>query len=187
MRKTRLQDSPWGGKGSSARPWNPLMICNSFSLLPPATKLGQGYVFTGVCHSVNRGGGSTWPGTPPPRDQVHPPPGTRCTPPRDKVHPPPGQVHPPRDQVHPPLGTRYPPPGPGTPPPRDQVHPPPRDQVHPPLGPGTPPWTRYTPPRDQVHPPRDQVHPPLDQVPPPRRDQVHPPPVNSNFFNSNFF
>ena len=25
-------------------------------LLPPATKLGQGYVFTGVCHSVNRGG-----------------------------------------------------------------------------------------------------------------------------------
>ena len=26
-------------------------------LLPPATKLGQGYVFTGVCDSVNRGGG----------------------------------------------------------------------------------------------------------------------------------
>ena len=25
-------------------------------LLPPATKLGQGYVFTGVCHSVNGGG-----------------------------------------------------------------------------------------------------------------------------------
>ena len=25
--------------------------------LPPATKLGQGYVFTGVCHSVNRGWG----------------------------------------------------------------------------------------------------------------------------------
>ena len=25
-------------------------------LLPPATKLGQGYIFTGVCHSVNRGG-----------------------------------------------------------------------------------------------------------------------------------
>ena len=23
--------------------------------LPPATKLGQGYIFTGVCHSVNRG------------------------------------------------------------------------------------------------------------------------------------
>ena len=28
-------------------------------LLPPATKLGQGYVFTGVCDSVHRGGGST--------------------------------------------------------------------------------------------------------------------------------
>ena len=25
-------------------------------LLPPATKLGQGYIFTGICHSVNRGG-----------------------------------------------------------------------------------------------------------------------------------
>ena len=25
-------------------------------LLPPATKLGQGYVFTGVCDSVHRGG-----------------------------------------------------------------------------------------------------------------------------------
>ena len=24
-------------------------------LLPAATKLGQGYIFTGVCHSVNRG------------------------------------------------------------------------------------------------------------------------------------
>ena len=101
-------------------------------------KLGQGYVFTGVCHSVNRGeyltrytplGPSTPPGPgTPPWDQVHPPgPGT-----------PPDQV---QDQVHPP--------GPGTPP-WDQVHPqtrytPSPDQVHPP-GPGTPP-------RDQVHPP----------------------------------
>ena len=34
--------------------------------LPPATKLGQGYIFTGVCHSVNRGvsapGGLLWGG-----------------------------------------------------------------------------------------------------------------------------
>ena len=30
-------------------------------LLPPATKLGQGYIFTGVCHSVNRGGGCLLP------------------------------------------------------------------------------------------------------------------------------
>ena len=27
-----------------------------FFLLPPATKLGQGYIFTGVCDSVHRGG-----------------------------------------------------------------------------------------------------------------------------------
>ena len=37
------------------------------SLLPPATKLGQGYVFTGVCDSVHRGacmvaGGCAWLG-----------------------------------------------------------------------------------------------------------------------------
>ena len=49
-------------------------------LLPPATKLGQGYVFTGVCHSVNREGVPDTPQTryiPPgadtPQDQVHPP------------------------------------------------------------------------------------------------------------------
>ena len=30
--------------------------------LPPATKLGQGYIFTGVCHSVNRGGVWSWGG-----------------------------------------------------------------------------------------------------------------------------
>ena len=49
-------------------------------ILPLATKLGQGYIFTGVCDSVHRGG--TWAGTPP-LDQVHPPgPGT-----------PPGAVH----------------------------------------------------------------------------------------------
>ena len=34
--------------------------------LPPATKLGQGYVFTGVCHSVNRGSASVHAGIPPP-------------------------------------------------------------------------------------------------------------------------
>ena len=41
-------------------------------LLPPATKLGQGYIFTGVCHSVNRrvsarGGGGCLVETPPGR------------------------------------------------------------------------------------------------------------------------
>ena len=28
---------------------------NAFLFLPPAMKLGQGYIFTGICHSVNGG------------------------------------------------------------------------------------------------------------------------------------
>ena len=36
------------------------------ALLPPATKLRQGYIFTGMCDSVHRGGGAwsggAWPG-----------------------------------------------------------------------------------------------------------------------------
>ena len=162
--------------------------------LPPATKLGQGYVFTGVCDSVHRGGVP---------DQVPPHLGTRYPPDQDT---PPDQVPPQTphwDQVHP-TGTRYTPLGPGTPP-RDQVHPPgtrytplgytplgpgtpPWDQV-PPLGPGTPPGTRYTPPGPGTPPgtrytPWDQV-PPLGPGTPPRTrwgtrytpqgDQVHPP------------
>ena len=77
--------------------------------LPPATKLGQGNVFTGVCESVHRGGvpdTPPGPGTPSPWDQVPPEPGTPPgpgTPPRDQVHPPPrDQVHTHQDQVHPP-------------------------------------------------------------------------------------
>ena len=104
-------------------------------LLPPATKLGQGYVFTAVCDSVHRGEYLTrytlpGPGTPSPPDQVHP---------TDQVHPPP-RPGTPRDQVQPP--DQVYPPGPGTPS---------RDQVHPP-GPGTPPW-------DQVHPPEPGTPP----------------------------
>ena len=106
-------------------------------LLPPATKLGQGYVFTGVCDSVHRGGYLTryFPPNqvPPGTSYTHPP--RAGTPPRDQVHPPT-----PWDQVHPP---------------QDQVLPP--GQVHPP-GPGTPPWSRYTPPGPGTPP--DQVHPP---------------------------
>ena len=47
------------------------------ALLPPATKLGQGYVFTGVCHSVNRGASaSVHAGIPPPLGPgTHPPGG----------------------------------------------------------------------------------------------------------------
>ena len=33
-------------------------------LLPPATKLGQGYIFTGVCDSVHGGGGGCGGGIP---------------------------------------------------------------------------------------------------------------------------
>ena len=48
-----------------------------FSFLPPATKLGQGYIFTGVCDSVHRGVGvclsACWDVTPPcPQGQASP-------------------------------------------------------------------------------------------------------------------
>ena len=91
-------------------------------LLPPATKLGQGYVFTGFCDSVHRGEYLT---RYTPQDRVHPPgPGT-----------PPGMRHTPLGPGTPrPPGTRYTP----------QIRYTPQDQVHP-LGPGTPPGTRYTP------------------------------------------
>ena len=58
-------------------------------LLPPATKLGQGYVFTGICHSVNRGEYLTrytpWDQVHPPRTRYTPRPGT---PPRTRYTPP---------------------------------------------------------------------------------------------------
>ena len=42
-------------------------------LLSPATKLGQGYIFTGICHSVNGGGlPQCMLGYPPPREQTTP-------------------------------------------------------------------------------------------------------------------
>ena len=129
--------------------------------LPPATKLGQGYVFTRMCDSVHRGEYLTryppgsrytpWTRYTPrtrytPPDQVHPLPRTRNTPPGPGTPPgtrytPRDQVHHPQDQVHPPRPVT--PPGPGTP----------QDQVHP-LGPGTPPW-------DQVHPPGTRYTPSL--------------------------
>ena len=76
-------------------------------LLPPATKLGQGYVFTGVCDSVHRGGEYL---------TRYPPPGARYTP--QTRYTPPGTRYTPQDQVHPPHRpgtpqTRYTPPGPG--------------------------------------------------------------------------
>ena len=100
-------------KELTARP----ILCSTFivwlfawQLLPPATKLGQGYVFTGVCHSVNRGGSAHTPfppgsrhpllvQTPPPRSR----PPRADTPPPGADTPPPGSRHP-----HPP-GSRHPP------------------------------------------------------------------------------
>ena len=98
-------------------------VTSTLVLLPAATKLGQGNVFTGVCDSVQgvcvSGTSPQTRYTPPwdqvpPQDQVPPGPGT----PPDQVHPPrpgtprlrpgtpPGTRYSPRNQVHPP-GTRY--------------------------------------------------------------------------------
>ena len=52
----------------------------------PQRSCGQGYVFTGVCDSVHRGGLRRTP----PWDQGEPPPGTKEN--------PPGPGRPPRDQ-----------------------------------------------------------------------------------------
>ena len=77
--------------------------------LPPATKLAQGYVFTGVCHSVNGGG---VPDTLPDLEQT-PPLGPAADIPRTWNRHPPGPGTPPGSR-HPPEQT----------PPLDQVHPP---------------------------------------------------------------
>ena len=107
------------------------MQVQSPHLLTPATKLGQGYVFIGVCDSVHRGGvpdtpqsrysppKQTPPGADPPGADL---PGSRHLPKQT----PPGADSPPRTRYTPQI--RYPP-TPGTPPP----------------GPGTLPWSRYTP------------------------------------------
>ena len=117
----------------------------------PKRSFGQGNIFTPICHSV-KGGGSTWPGTPPGTRQVPPrpgryPPDQAGTPPWTRqVHPQGGtppwtrQVQHPRPGRYTPLGTRQVPPGPGR-------YTPPGDQVHPPDQAGTlSPWTRKVPP-----------------------------------------
>ena len=65
----------------------------------PQRSCGQGNIFTPVCHSVHRGGGSA---------SVH-----------AGIPPPPGAGTPPWEQAHTP-GSRHPP-GPGTPPPGKQT------------------------------------------------------------------
>ena len=71
-------------------------------LLPPAMKLGQGNVFTGVCDSVNRGDvclSACWDTTPPRSRQTHweqtPP---EQTPQEQTSPPPPGSRHSPRSR-----------------------------------------------------------------------------------------
>ena len=91
-------------------------ITNYF-LLPPAMKLGQGYVFTGVCDSVHRGGGGLpqcmlgyhTPQSRHPREQTPPP---RADTPPGADHPP-GSRHPPGADTP---GSRHTPPGSDTPP-----------------------------------------------------------------------
>ena len=51
------------GRNSPALLYVPLRYVNTLKRsLPPATKFGQGYIFTGVCDSVHRGGGGLVPG-----------------------------------------------------------------------------------------------------------------------------
>ena len=58
----------WATREQYASYWNAI-------LLPPTTKLGQGYVFTGMCDSVHRGvSASVHAGIPPPWEQTPPPP-----------------------------------------------------------------------------------------------------------------
>ena len=81
------------------------MLNTTIPFLPPATKLGQGYVFTGVCDSVHRGvSASVHAGIPPTRPNTpwsrHPP--RADTPGAD----PPGSRHPPEQT---PPQSRHPP------------------------------------------------------------------------------
>ena len=117
------------------------LVLRSPFLLPAATKLGQGNVFTGVCGSVNTGGGSA---------SVHAgiPTQWEQTPPKSRHHLGPDQT---------PLGPDPPgadplgadPPGADTPPGLDQ----------------TPPRTRHPP---GTRPPREQT--PQKQTPPREAD-----------------
>ena len=126
---------PWSAWFKEAK-WSHLC-----TFLPPATKLGQGYVFTGVCHSVNRGWGclpQCMLGYTPRADM---PPLSRHAPPWADM-PPRSRHAPPRADIPP--GSRHPP-GADMPPwsrPPQQMHP--WNQVHPPGLSTHPPRTKYT-------------------------------------------
>ena len=96
-------------------------------LIPAATKLGQGNIFTSVCQEFcpQRGGGclpqcmlgytttTTHPLEQSPPDKADTPPQDQTPSPRTRQTPPPDQADPlpPRDQTHPPGSGRHPPPG----------------------------------------------------------------------------
>ena len=83
----------------------------------PQRSCGQGYVFTGVCDSVHRGGS---PENPPDQGE---PPWTKENPPRPGRHPP----SPPTKEKPPGRGRH--PPGPRRTPPRTKENPPPRKKT----------------------------------------------------------
>ena len=90
-----------------------LLIRIQLHLYRPQRSCGQGYVFTRVCDSVHKGGGSPGRENPPPRQGRTPPPHrTRETPragrtPLDQETPP--------GRENPPPTRQNPPPGPGRP------------------------------------------------------------------------
>ena len=129
---THLDSHPWIQQLTSGR----YASCWNAFLLPAATKLGQGNVFTGVCDSVHRGGvsASVHAGIPPPRSR-HPP----------SRHPPRADTPP---KTRPPLGADTP---------QDQT--PPRSR-HPTQRPDPPrnrhpPWSRHSP--RTRHPPGSRL------------------------------
>ena len=118
--------------------------------LPPATKLGQGYVFTCVCDSVQRGGvclSACW--DTPPQEQ---------TPPKQTPH----QSRHPREQTPPRVDTLW----------ADT----PQEQTAPRADNTTP---RGNTPREQTTPPQDRADPPVSRHPAVSRHPLpwsrHPP------------
>ena len=128
----------------------------------PRSEASEGYVFTGVCHSVTKGGGRC--------SDLVPGPGPGHLPPRDQdiIYPPPpplwGQdIYPPGTRTSTPLGPGHLPP---PPPPRDQ------DIIYPPLGPGHLP----PPPPGPGHLPPSSPSGTRTSTPPPWDQDIYPPP-----------
>ena len=129
----------------------------------PQRSCGQGYVFTRVCDSVNRGEGVSGQNPPTPWDQADPP--AWRTP--QQGEPPLGPGRHPLDQADTPWQgepprTRQTPPRPGRHPWQGEPPPPPAGRHPPPTGPG-----RHPSGRENRPPPR-QADTPQQGDPPPR-------------------